>query len=198
MENAHPFQFFKFIRFHHDIILLFQMCLLFDKKEFRKQRNTLVVVKAQTTFENSQPIPIPPLHCVQVVQRSDVAGEVGSEFWRPARFVERIYVYLILWRLTVGTGDRTGLRDSRRYSLTMNALFFRRISLYTNSWPRMIIEPSLFIRLKYLIRHQSLHIHINAHSILINTVLTLVYRIEKFKLYFHEKQCCVQYYIALF
>jgi len=54
-----------------------------------------------TNNENSQPIPIPPLQCVQVVQRSGIAGEVGSEFWRPARFVERIYVYLILWRLTV-------------------------------------------------------------------------------------------------
>lgn len=74
-------------------------------------------------FENSQLIPIPPLHCVQVVRRSGVVGNIGSEFWRLANFVERIYVYLILWRLTVGTGDRTRLRDGRRYSPTTNILF---------------------------------------------------------------------------
>jgi len=62
-----------------------------------------VAVEAQTLFENSQPIPILPLHYVQVVRQSGV----GREFWRLAKFVERIYVYLILWRLTVGTGDRT-------------------------------------------------------------------------------------------
>jgi len=98
------------------------MCLLFNKKKIfcRKQLVTLVVV--QTTFENSQPISIPLLQCVQVVQRSGIAGEVGSEFWRLARFVERIYVYLILWRLTVGTGDGTGLRDSRRLQRTLYSL----------------------------------------------------------------------------
>jgi len=75
-------------------------------------------------FENSQPIPISPLHCAQVVRRSGVVDDVGGEFWRPASFVERIYVYLILWRLAAGTGDRTGLGDSQRYSPTMSALFF--------------------------------------------------------------------------
>jgi len=62
-----------------------------------------IAVEAQTLFENSQPIPILPLHYAEVVRQSGV----GREFWRLAKFVERIYVYLILWRLTVGTGDRT-------------------------------------------------------------------------------------------
>lgn len=73
---------------------------------------SLVAIEAQTMFENSQPIPIPPLHCVQVVRRSGVVGNIGNEFWRLANLVERIYVYLILWRLTVGTGDRTGLYET--------------------------------------------------------------------------------------
>jgi len=47
----------------------------------------------------------------EVVRRSGVVDDVGGEFWRAASFVERIYVYLILWRLAAGTRDRTYVYD---------------------------------------------------------------------------------------